>query len=620
MKNYLSFINIVGSFAIATALLSSCADWGQEDPAAGNQIYPSRQTIVTYDFEYSDEKPLLSDMDKTGDVCEVVKDDSLGSNVLHLATTGYARVVNPYKNVKLQNGAGITFYVKLDSADLSRPLIAFGSEQSDSAKFYFTPNGQMVYTDASKLQSQNLNENDPTVVKTGMITPGKWHFVALQVTSTGYQFYVDGKKSLSGSQDTSYPTNFNYQTLIRCINNSAYMYIGTSKEGDEHNGMDIDNVTLIRNQMQESDWNKTVVINGVVTKKYIDVGTDKCDADWNTVFSDYFAIPAEATFHTQFINHTSGDNNYNNFVVALTTDDDRGGSAYSEYFYLRADLWGWGNADFSTANVTSSGYPTDDAGWAEFRQKMEGALVDLTIARTGAVVKVTAVSTCKDGTVYTESYTQNCGDGSQTIRAFLVCDHSYYQIDPEQTYIGQAFTPGSYLVGSTDYTAGWWTVFSDYYNFSGNVGSEDCPFVFHFINNQTGKGQNYHNWLLVCTNGIERGGSGYAENFVVRSDRYGWGNSNYMGDNLVFDYNFDAGNYVTDMHGAECWVGVYRSGSTVYMETQQKMANGTFFPLYTYQQDGCTGNVGFFLTAEQASLDIYDVAYYPYFKYIGQTE
>lgn len=93
-----------------------------------------------------------------------------------------------------------------------------------------------------------------------------------------------------------------------------------------------------------------------------------------------------------------------------------------------------------------------------------------------------------------------------------------------------------------------------------------------------------------------------------------------MGDNLVFDYNFDAGNYVTDMHGAECWVGVYRSGSTVYMETQQKMANGTFFPLYTYQQDGCTGNVGFFLTAEQASLDIYDVAYYPYFKYIGQTE
>lgn len=93
-------------------------------------------------------------------------------------------------------------------------------------------------------------------------------------------------------------------------------------------------------------------------------------------------------------------------MVALTTDDDRGGSAYSEYFYLRADLWGWGNADFSTANVTSSGYPTDDAGWAEFRQKMEGALVDLTIARTGAVVKVTAVSTCKDGTVYTESYTQ----------------------------------------------------------------------------------------------------------------------------------------------------------------------------------------------------------------------
>ena len=611
------FTKVVGLLFLSVLLYPSCStDWGKQDPAAGNQTYPSRQVVTTYDFEYSDEKPEFSDIDKTNSVCEVVDDDSLGSNVLHLSGEGYARVVNPFNSVKLQNGAAITFYLKLDSADLDRPLFAFGGE-SDSAKFYFTPNGQMVYSDSTKLQSLNLNENDPSTVTTGMLTTGKWHFVALQVTTTGYQFYVDGNKSVSGAQTSTSATDFSYETLISCINNSPYMYIGTKDEGDEHNGICFDDITLVRNQMQESDWNKKPGVVTTTSKVYIPVGSADCTSAWWTEFSDYFTISENATFHTQFINHTSGANNWNNWNLVVTTDDDRNGTSYAEYFVLRSDLYGWGNSDFNLSNITSEGY--DD--WETFRQNMEGAVVDVTVARSGSTVNVTAVATCDDGTTYTENYTQECGTGTQNIRAFFVVDNSYLQIDPEQTYIGNKFTSGSYLVGNADFSSTWWTAFSEYYNFDSSFGSEDNPYVFHFINNQTGKGNNWNNWLLVCTNGVERDGTGYSEHFVLRSDAYGWGDSDYNADNINFNgYDFSTGEYVTQMHGAECWVGVYRSGNTVYMETMQKQADGTWFPLYQFSHDNVTGTVGFFLTAELASLDMRDVAYYPYFKYIGQTE
>lgn len=91
-----------------------------------------------------------------------------------------------FNGVKLQNGAAITFAVKIDAAvaedgtvadvDLTRPLISFGSDEKDaagndiSAHFYITANGQVVYNKPTQLQSLNLNENDPASVKTGILS------------------------------------------------------------------------------------------------------------------------------------------------------------------------------------------------------------------------------------------------------------------------------------------------------------------------------------------------------------------------------------------------------------------------------------------------------------------
>lgn len=629
------------SFACAMLLalgFTACTDWGEQDGAAGNQVYPERQVLTTYDFEYSEDKPELSDMLIHNDVCEVVKDDYLGSNVLHLTGMGGAKIANPFNNVKLQNGAAITFYVKVDCAegeemDLTRPLFSFGSEEKDvegndaSARFYFTPNGQLVYSRPGQLESLNLNENDPASYKTGILSPNEWHFVALQLGQKGYQLYVDGKKSLSGYQPEGVSaTTFSYQTLLDSIQSLPYLYLGTTSAefgAKEQGSISLDNVTLIRNQMNEKDWNKVPTGNGGSTEDeavYVPVGPEDCSAAFWSEWSDYFVIPANQTFHTKFINHTSGADNWHNWNLVVATDADRGAAGYSEYFVLRSDLYGWGNADYNADNITNEGY----GDWEQFKKNMEGATVDMTVERRGAEVYVTAVATCKDGTVYKEMYHQPCAaDGN--IRAFLACDHSYFQLNAAETFVGEEYASGSALVGPADCSAAWWTAFSKYYPLNSSI-SDDCPFVIQFVNNNSGSGKNWNNWLVVCST-ADRGGDGYFENFVIRSDAFAWfgagGDSNANTANLDFkitqSFNFDS--YVNDMHGAMCYLKFTRSGNSLTMDAKQRKENGEYMPDFQFQFNSMKeGNAGFFLTAELASLDVLKAGYFPYYKLLFENK
>lgn len=631
MKIRKSLFSLVGAMLV-TFGFTACTDWGDQDPAAGNQVYPERQVVNTYDFEYSDDKPEFSDMVIHNEVCEVVNDDYLGSNVLHLNGTGSAKIANPFNNVKLQNGAAITFAVKLDCAegeemDLKRPIFSFGSDDAQGARFYFTPNGQLVYTKPGQLQSLDLDENDPDTYKTGILTPNEWHFVALQLGQKGYQLYVDGKKSLSGYQpEGAAATTFSYQTLLDSIQALPYLYIGTT--GDqlgtaEYGSLSVDNVTLIRNQMNEKDWNKVPTGNGGSTEDeavYVPVGPEDCSAAWWSVWSDYFVIPANQTFHTKFINHTSGTENYHNWNLVVANDVDRGAAGYSEYFVLRSDLYGWGNADYNAANITNEGY----GDWEQFKKNMEGATVDMTVERRGAEVYVTAIATCKDGTIYKEMYHQPCAaDGN--IRAFLACDHSYLQLNAAETFVGEEYASGSALVGPADCSAAWWTAFSKYYPLNSNI-SDDCPFVIQFVNNNSGSGKNWNNWLVVCST-ADRGGDGYYENFVMRSDAYGWfgagGNTNENTANLDFkitqSFNFDS--YVSDMHGAMCYLKFTRSGNSLTMDAKQRKENGEYIPDFQFQFNSMKeGNAGFFLTAELASLDVLKAGYFPYYKLLFENK
>lgn len=596
--------------------LASCSpDWGQADPPAANETYPELKEVEgsALTFEYDEETVPLSEFDKqVGDLIEVVQDDTLASNVLHLDSACYVRKANPFKGQSLQTGAGITFYVKTAQFDASSPLLTIGGEPNDTLdSFYFTENSQLVFTkgDIHQLQSKNLNVNDPSEVITNAVPGGGWHFVALQLKNDGYVMYVDGVKESEQTFTPERDTQFKYADLIEHLTTAPYLYIGSDKLCEAY----FDDIKFYRNVMTDKEWNKTVNGGGAGAesqKVYVPVGADDCSSAFWTEFSDYFTIEPGQTFHTQFINHTNGSGNWNNWNLCVSTAAERGTDGYLEYMVLRADLWGWGTS-YDAGTWESEGY----GDWDQFRKDMEGALVDLTITREGATVKVVAIATAVNGTVYKETFTTDCGDGNQDINAFFIVDGSYLQIDPEQTYIGEKFGNGSYLVGPADCTAGWWSAFSQAYDFEDGP-AENYPFVIHFINNNTGSGANWNNWLLVCTTG---GGPGNPEHFVARSDAYGWGAVADAG-NLLFEHGFDWDSYVSDMHGAECWLGLSHSGNTVKAVCPQKKADGTFMPLYTITANGITDKVGFFLTAELASLDILDVAYYPYFSLIGAID
>ncbi len=586
MKIRKTLLSFACAIMVALSFTACSDDWGRQDSPAGGQIYASKTTVATYDFEYPDSVPVFSDMISHDDGCELVVDDYLASNVLHLTGKGGAKIANPFNGVKLQNGAAITFAVKIDaevaedgtvaSYDLTRPLFSFGTDanDADAAHFYFTANGQMVYEKAGQLQSLNLNENDPASVTTGMLTPNEWHFVALQVSNDGYQFYVDGKKSISGSASSTSATSFQYKSLVEAINTLPYLYIGGDSSlpaADPTNVVSIDNVTLIRNMMVEKDWNKTAEPGNVDTNVYVPVGTEDCSAAWWKEFSDYFQIPQDGTLHLEFYNYTSGANNWNNWCLCLSTDADRAADGYSEYFVIRADQYGWGDASYSGDNFNNEGYPTDTEGWTQFRKDMQGAKVVMDIQRKGEAVTVTAVATCENGTVYTEKYTQNCGTGNQTVRAFLIVDSSYLRLISNNCKLMKYYDLSVPNVGTADCTAAWWTQFSDYFQMPAGY-----TMHLNFTNNTSGVG-NWNNWNLCVSTDAERDADGYSEYFVIRSDLYGWGSA-YNGDNFSNEGYGDWDQFRKDMQGADVTIDLLRDNEgEVYVTATATATNKTVY-------------------------------------------
>jgi len=165
----------------------------------------------------------------------------------------------------------------------------------------------------------------------------------------------------------------------------------------------------------------------IITKTI--VGPEDNSAGWGTEFSDYFTIPPNKLLHLEFINYTSGENNWNNWNLVVA-NGERNSQGYSEYFVLRSDAWGWGNKDFNR-NLISHNYPDlNNNGdiWDDFRKIMQGAHVTLEIdhSPTGYVY-VTAKAIGTDGTEIVETYNQPV-PSTQNLVTFLVCDFSHFRM------------------------------------------------------------------------------------------------------------------------------------------------------------------------------------------------
>ncbi len=167
------------------------------------------------------------------------------------------------------------------------------------------------------------------------------------------------------------------------------------------------------------------------------VGAEDNSAAWWTAFSDYFTIPTNKLLHIEFVNHTSGNGNWNNWNLAVTNEiADRTADGYKEYFVLRSDAYGWGGrmADDGYAfdiKMITQNYPDTDGDsdiWNDFRTTMQGAHVSIDVdhSATGNVY-VTATAVGTNGTTLVETYQQPVS-ATANIVAFLVCDGSYFEM------------------------------------------------------------------------------------------------------------------------------------------------------------------------------------------------
>lgn len=197
--------------AILTVLsMSSCQDWGEADPPAGNQKLPAKPDTsakliaeFTFDEDFNStategETPISGEgfaYSADQEIPEIVQDDERESGVMH-ANGGYLRIPNPLIGADIQTGVSFSFFVKPTKTDHTGALISFSDGTN---KLYFTANAFLSYTGTGGY----LDVNDPEVSVTNAMPYGTWHYVALTFTEKGYAIYIDGTKKYDTNNHAS---------------------------------------------------------------------------------------------------------------------------------------------------------------------------------------------------------------------------------------------------------------------------------------------------------------------------------------------------------------------------------------------------------------------------------
>lgn len=580
---------------------SSCQDWGESDPPAGNQIFPTLEKVasLTFDEELIPEE--IQTFAYEGGETPTLATDDVHGQVLHL-NNGYARISNPLNKVKIQNGVSLTFWMKQSSTpkadsvekpeqDVKGALFSFQNENG-TQRMFFTANGWLNYEGVDG----SYEDNNPSDYKTGLMSADEWHYVAVKIRNNGYEIYVDGLKKIDKEV-----SGFDFNKIIKFMGAVPYIYIGYGSDTPTQEWY-IDDLTIYRNQITNNEIKVPGTGGGEEENNYILVGNKDYTTGWWSTFSDVVSMKGNQTIHYGFYNYTNGANNWNNWIVVLSNGKAPGAAGYAEYFVLRADAYGWSGG---TSYPGDGPNITHNFNFDTFKTDMQGAYVDMTIKRTDNRIDLVAKITTKAGLTYNYSF-YYVGEMEETVGAFLTCEGSYLEIVPETVYAGESYAAGSYRVGPADCSAGWWAYFSKLSVITGNTPS---PFVHTFYNYTNGI-NNWNNWLLVITNGKDRDEAGYAEHLVLRADGFGWGDA-YVAANIAHTYNWDT--FREQMNGAYCTILLNRTGTRLDLTIKVVTASGEKLGDYTYYTEGITtNNIGIFLLVDGASLDIRTVGYYPF--------
>lgn len=240
--------------AITIFCFSSCHEWGQWDPPAGNQIFPKLQLLKNYAFESLEDAGLDLFTYENGRVPEIVFDEEHG-NVLNM-NGGYARTPNPFLGASLQKGGTFTFWVKLSQANEEGALFSIANEENTS-RLNFAGNGSFTFQSPDGAFSPS--SSDVSTVS-GLLIPDKWHYIALIVNIDGYHIYINGESAVQYES-----VDFDFTGIIRFMVEAPYLYLGygsSSQPGEVW----LDDLKVYRNIVTAKEISTPIVKPPVIGK------------------------------------------------------------------------------------------------------------------------------------------------------------------------------------------------------------------------------------------------------------------------------------------------------------------------------------------------------------------
>lgn len=201
-------------------------------------------------------------------------------------------------------------------------------------------------------------------------------------SNTGSSDWATWLAAMNGAKVTTYVTNYGDGTAdIKAvmIGNDGVEYV------QEYIGITVND--------PDDVWFRFTVDGSCLVFDDV-LGDENCTSGWWSAHSQNINVPSGLSVSQTFINHTSGNNNWNNWVAVLC------GAANNEYAVVRADNYGWGDGYGSCVPSCYIG-----ADWATWLAAMEGAKVTVTVTNHGdGTADIVAVAIGNDGEEYWQKY------------------------------------------------------------------------------------------------------------------------------------------------------------------------------------------------------------------------
>ena len=308
--------------AILTVLsMSSCQDWGEADPPAGNQKLPAKPDTsakliaeFTFDEDFNStategETPVSGEVfaySADQEIPEIVQDDERESGVMH-ANGGYLRIPNPLIGADIQTGVSFSFFVKSTKTDHTGALISFSDGTN---KLYFTANAFLSYTGTGGY----LDVNDPEVSVTNAMPYGTWHYVALTFTEKGYAIYIDGTKKYDTNNHASISSgktravsvgDFDYSNMIDLLSSATYIYLGYGSDTETAEAY-YDDLKIWTNTFSDSDAQGPNIGGGIHVPDPVYKATFETTTELQIIGGGSFVTDDNSAFGTVFKNIPGG--------------------------------------------------------------------------------------------------------------------------------------------------------------------------------------------------------------------------------------------------------------------------------------------------------------------------